>query len=119
MSRFAELDAQCLRSIAAYDPITARIGGTDYDGVNGGRVTSKDLQDGGFMSEYDASFAIAASEFGSASAPSEKTVIDLYVNSNGTPCHSSEQPTTLVRHRIDRIGRAGGGLHFWLMTDKR
>lgn len=119
MSRFGELDAQCLRSIAAYDPITLRWGGINYDGANGGRVTSKELQDGGFLAEYDASWVADAGVFESVTPPTEQQVIELYVNTNGTPCHESETGATLKRHRIERVGRAGGGLHFWLRTDKR
>lgn len=100
-------------------PVTFAFNGKDYTATCGARDTMKSLTDGGFHNDTDVTLLVEIAQFGADTKPNEKSKITLCVDSDGIPCAVEDAVGDRVGMRIQKIGRAGGGLSYELKTDKR
>ena len=115
MSSLKSLDALFVTAIVEDDPVEFTWNGSTYRGTCTQRTTSKDLDSGGFLADFESAILIPISAF-SSSFPSEQNKVEMYCTPEGIPCVQTETGAVLQPHRIMRVGRAGGALHLFLIS---
>lgn len=105
--------------MVAHSPITFGYGGTDYTATTGARDTMRSLAEGGFHNDQDFSLLVEIAQFGDAERPGEKDIVTVCVDADGIPCPADEAVGDRISARIQRVGRAGGGLSYELRTVTR
>ena len=119
MSVLKSLDALSVAAIITDDPVTFGYGGTDYTGTTGARDTMKELTEGGFHHDQEFAILVPIAAFGNAAAPSEKDILTVCVDAYGIPCSADETTSARVNARVQKVGRAGGGLTLTLKAEGR
>lgn len=113
-----DLDALNLVQIVADDPVDFTWSGSTYRATCTQRTTSKDLDSGGFLADFDSAILVPVSVF-SIGYPTENQKVGLFCDNAGIPCIEGTTGSAELSHRIVRVGRAGGGLHLFLIANSK